>query len=79
MRLAPALKEMFAGEIAFMVWDPRELSFWQHVAQQKLYVRVLGRRWIVRELEWTADMPTGHEVLPTGYRGLVQLQAVLPA
>jgi hypothetical protein len=70
---------MFAGEIAFMVWNPAELSFWQHVAQQKLYVRVLGRRWIVRELEWTADTPANEYCVPTGYKGLVQLQAVLPA
>ncbi len=40
------------GCLRFVTFDPREMLFWQAIMQQRLYVRLVGRRWIVTDIKW---------------------------
>jgi hypothetical protein len=62
------LDEDNPGTLSFQSFDPREISFWQAVGQQKLFVKLVGRRWFVTDVEWRGQ--------PNGFIGFIQLRAI---
>jgi hypothetical protein len=40
------------GCLRFVTFDPREMLFWEAVMRQKLYVRLVCRRWLVTDIKW---------------------------
>ena len=59
------------GNLQFAVFNPGELSLWAAVAKQNLFVRLVGRRWFVTDLEWDAG--------PGNFIAWVKMRSVLEA
>jgi hypothetical protein len=68
-KLADRLQRDGPGNIQFVMFNPSELSFWAAVAKQNLFVRLVGRRWYVTDIEW------GNE--RGGFIGWVKMRSVL--
>ena len=69
MTLRDQLQKDGPGNIKFVTFDPKELSFWAAIANQNLFVRIAGRRWFVTDLEWSAE--------GRGFIGWVKMRSVL--
>lgn len=69
MNLRERIESHVPGILDFLVFDPAELSFWEDVARQKLFLRLVGRRWFVDEIEWTSG--------PQKFVAWIKLRAVL--
>ena len=73
--MAEPLRDQFfrsgPGTLRFCTFDASEVSFWGALAKQNLYVRLVGRRWFVTDIEWTSDKQ--------GFIAWIGLRSVLEA